>query len=333
MKFLYSVRNRIESLFRKYERPVTYCLRFVAALLVLWAASANCGYNTLLSQWWFILAFSIVCAFVDLRIMTLIIAVYVVAQYLSLSLGIGIFLAAVLLILYLLYFRLEKRYGIMLLIIPVLYVIKIPAAATLVLAATAPMSAVIAVICGNVAYYVLHFINLNATVITGFTDVTEFDKVSFVTNGIVNYKEFMYMILIMILVFMITYYLKKLNVNHPNETAIALSTGILIILQLLANLAFESMTYAKLWTIIIGGAVSMVVAFIMSRILLPIDYARTELAEFEDEEYYYFLKAVPKASIDKEVVNITRINSRKKNTKVREFFSEDPEQETEDDKA
>lgn len=39
-----------------------------------------------------------------------------------------------------------------------------------------------------------------------------------------------------------------------------------------------------------------------------IDYTRQETFEFEDEEYYYYVKAIPKISMEEEEINVTKIN-------------------------
>ena len=50
--------------------------------------------------------------------------------------------------------------------------------------------------------------------------------------------------------------------------------------------------------------VSGVIAFVIQFLFFNLDYSRTERLQFEDDEYYYYVKAVPKAFVagsDKQV--------------------------------
>jgi len=43
-----------------------------------------------------------------------------------------------------------------------------------------------------------------------------------------------------------------------------------------------------------------------------VDYSRTELVQFEDDEYYYYVKAVPKITLATPEKSVKRINTQRK---------------------
>ena len=47
----------------------------------------------------------------------------------------------------------------------------------------------------------------------------------------------------------------------------------------------------------VGSAVSALIAFALKFLFFHVDYMRTERVQFEDDEYYYYVKAVPKISV------------------------------------
>ena len=55
--------------------------------------------------------------------------------------------------------------------------------------------------------------------------------------------------------------------------------------------------------------VSIVIAIIIQFLYNVIDYTREETFEFEDEEYYYYVRAVPKVSVEEEEFNVTQITA------------------------
>ena len=124
-------------------------------------------------------------------------------------------------------------------------------------------------------------------------------------------KEYILILAVLFAVFMIVHFLKRINYNYSVEIAIAVGTGAYIVLSLAAELALHTLTTQRLLTFVIGGLVSGALAILINSIYRPLDYSRTESVEFEDDEYNYYVKAVPKATFEKERVQVKRINKRK----------------------
>ena len=79
-----------------------------------------------------------------------------------------------------------------------------------------------------------------------------------------------------------------------------------------AELVFGTITTPKLLTYVLGGLASGIIGVIITDVIKPLDYTRTETVEFEDEEYNYYVKAIPKVAFKTETVSVKRINKRKK---------------------
>lgn len=311
MKTLLTVRNSIVTFYSRHEMLVNYFLRLVFSFFTLLAIRGSIGYNTLLSQLWFIIAFSVVCAFVNIRFLVLVMGGYVVLETATLSIGVGMVVLVIMALIYLLYLRVDKKYGFILMLFPLLYIIRIPALIPIVLGITAPMNAIAAVIAGNLIYYIIHYIGINSTVIAGYADATEMTRATVYLNGLFNYKELFSSTLIVILVFMVVFYLRKLNVNHARDMAAAVGAGLYIVAMLIVRMLLNTITFTSLRIVLIGTVVSLILALMAEKFITPLDFSRSELLEFEDEEYRYYVKAVPKVMLDKEIVHVTRISSRK----------------------
>ena len=67
----------------------------------------------------------------------------------------------------------------------------------------------------------------------------------------------------------------------------------------------------KFVSVIIGGIVSALLALILQLTVFSLDYSRTEFVQFEDDEYYYYVKAVPKISIAVPEKKVKKINAQK----------------------
>ncbi len=62
---------------------------------------------------------------------------------------------------------------------------------------------------------------------------------------------------------------------------------------------------------VIGILVSVLLALIYQFFVFAVDYTRTENLQFEDDDYYYYVKAVPKIAVSAPDVKVQRISSRK----------------------
>ena len=59
---------------------------------------------------------------------------------------------------------------------------------------------------------------------------------------------------------------------------------------------------------LIGNVVAILLGLVIEFLFMDLDYKRTERVQFEDDDYYYFVKAVPKKmveSLDKEIIQFS----------------------------
>ena len=54
---------------------------------------------------------------------------------------------------------------------------------------------------------------------------------------------------------------------------------------------------------------SMGIVYVLQFMILAVDFTRTEYVQFEDDDYYYYVKAVPKVKVTTQNVKVKRINA------------------------
>lgn len=313
MKFAIIIKNRIENIYKKFPRVTGYIGRFAFTLCCLLILRTCCSYSelALLTGVWSAPVLSVFCAFAPARLLMLIIETYIVIQMFSLSIEVGLVAAAILLVIYLIFFRFDRSYIYLIMLIPLTSIIRLPVLMVLVLGVTGSLDSAAVVIFGNLIYYMIRYININAATITGMANEESISRLSYVARGIFTYTEFLYMLAIMIVVFLLTYFLRRMNINQANYLALTAGSGVYVILCIIANLVTSAMTAQRLVNIVAGGIISGLIAAFTVYAVLPLDYTRLETFEFEDDEYHYYVRAVPKAVIKRETVKVKKINSRK----------------------
>ena len=71
------------------------------------------------------------------------------------------------------------------------------------------------------------------------------------------------------------------------------------------------MTDQALW-VLAGILLSVVVSLVLEFFFYNLDYSRVERVQFEDDEYYYFVKAVPKVFVSRKDKRVKRITPKKR---------------------
>ena len=121
---------------------------------------------------------------------------------------------------------------------------------------------VIGVVCGTVVYYFLDGIHRNAGALMSAANADE---------------------------------VRRMEVD--NAWTLAIISGALIqIAGLFVGYIVLGVTGKTLW-LIVGNIISLLIAFILQFLFMNLDYARTERVQFEDDDYYYYVKAVPKKMV------------------------------------
>ena len=64
--------------------------------------------------------------------------------------------------------------------------------------------------------------------------------------------------------------------------------------------------------------ISMVIAAVYNFMIFAVDYSRTEYLQFQDDDYYYYVKAVPKITVSAPDVKVQKIST-VKSRRTREF--------------
>ena len=62
-------------------------------------------------------------------------------------------------------------------------------------------------------------------------------------------------------------------------------------------------------SVLLGSLLAIVLAKVIEFFRFCVDYSRTEKVQFEDDEYYYYVKAVPKMVVPMQTRTVKRINT------------------------
>ncbi len=156
----------------------------------------------------------------------------------------------------------------------------------------------IAVVCGTVVYYFLEGIHQNAATLMNVTsekDTAAQSKFDISVGQLLNNKEMFLVIAIFVVTAIVVYIVRRMEVDHA--WTLAIISGVLIeIAGLFVGFIVLNIS-GKTVSLLVGSIISLLIDFVIQFLFMNLDYARTERVQFEDDDYYYYVKAVPKKMV------------------------------------
>jgi len=157
-----------------------------------------------------------------------------------------------------------------------------------------------------------------------------------VVNNLFKHKEMFITAAIFATVILVMWLVRKLRFEFVFELTIVLGAVINILGFLLANLQLD--INVGTGSMILGTIVSMLLVFVAQFFRVVLDYTSVEYVQFEDDDYYYYVKAVPKIDVSMLQKNITTFSDEEEEQQELtaaeedfEFAEEPPKEEWEEE--
>ena len=294
MTTLLEIKEQIRGFCSRYEIYLCPVVKSILALVTFLMIRSRLGYMTRINSMTLVLVLALSCALLPVNMIVVFAAVLVLLHLYALSLAACAVCFLVMLVMFLLYFRFLPKKAYYAVLMPLAFAFHIPYVLPIAIGLLneSPVS-ILSMVCGGVIYYLLAGITANAT---GIAEMAEDDsiitKFSDVLNQFAGNREMIAMLAILVLAALVVWFLRRLAVDHA--WLIAISTGCLLqlVLSLICDLQLKLGT--NMLSMILGVVLSALVGLVLQFFFFNLDYTRTERVQFEDDEYYYYVKAVPK---------------------------------------
>lgn len=310
MTTLLEFREKLKLFYAKADIYVTPILKFMLAFLAFFMINENVGFMSRLRNPAIPLILALLCSFLPVNMIAVFAGIMILAHAYALSLEVFAIAAILILIMLLLYFRMAPGNGYLLVVSPLLFAFRIPYALPLIMGLVGTPVTAVPIACGTVVYYLLKYMKLNTTMLSESESETMQQKLIYLIENVVNNKEMLLMILAFSLTLLLVYVIRRMSVDYAWYAAIIVGTITNFLLILAGGMAMQ--TSVDLLPLTLGSLVSMGLAIVLQFFLFSVDYSRTEYVQFEDDEYYYYVKAVPKITIAVSDKKVKKINTQKK---------------------
>lgn len=296
MTKLLEMKDRLIRFYSKYETYLFPVVKFAVALSLFCMINTNIGFMEKISSIPIALILALVCAVLPVNAMIWIGAILVLADMYALSMEVAATTLILFAVLFFLYFRFSPKDGIAAVLTPICFKLNIPYIMPVGCSLLRSAYSVIAVVCGTVLYYFLYGIQQNAATLMNVVENEDTtSKFDISVGQLLSNKEMYLVIAIFVVTAIVVYVVRRLEVDHAWTLAI-ISGALIEIAGLFVGFLVLGITGKTVW-LLVGNVLTMLIAFVLQFLFMNLDYDRTERVQFEDDDYYYYVKAVPKKMV------------------------------------
>lgn len=300
------IRARILRFLQKFQLVVEPVIKFIVAFAVFRSINNAIGHQTLLMSLPAELLLSLLGTFTPPVLLVLIAAVVSLVHVYVASPLLAILVAVIMVILYCFIARFSGKYGYVVLAVPILFLLKIPYVVPLILGLVATPMAIIPAACGVIVYRM--FVVINSVALVGETMGIEDILLMYidVIDRLVADKQMLVTIAVFFVMILAMYLIRKISIEYMFEISIAVGAIVCILGFLVADMVLQ--TELNIIAMVFGTVGSMLIALVFQFFRLALDYTAVERVQFEDDDYYYYVKAVPKMNLTVPKRSVKRIS-------------------------
>lgn len=310
MTALLELRENLKKIYSRNEAFILPVIKFLLSFIVLSIINGKMGYMTKLDNMAIVLIVSLLCSFLPTGFMAFFAMMFAVLHMYALSIETAAVGLVVFLLLYLLFLRFTAKEALVVVLTPVLCMLKLPYVMPVAMGLIGTPASCVSVGCGVVVYYLLQTVITNAPTINSMGAEEATAKLRLLIDGMLGNKAMLVMIAAFAITVIVVYLIRRMSVDHSWTIAMVAGVMIEVMILLVGDLMYD--TNLSIVSALLGAVVTLIACKIIEFFRFCLDYSRTEKVQFEDDEYYYYVKAVPKMTVVAPTNTVKKINTQRR---------------------
>lgn len=310
MTALLELRENLKKIYSRNEAFILPVIKFLLSFIVLSIINGKMGYMTKLDNMAIVLIVSLLCSFLPTGFMAFFAIMFAVLHMYALSIETAAVGLVVFLLLYLLFLRFTAKEALVVVLTPVLCMLKLPYVMPVAMGLIGTPASCVSVGCGVVVYYLLQTVITNAPTINSMGAEEATAKLRLLIDGMLGNKAMLVTIAAFAITVIVVYLIRRMSVDHSWTIAMVAGVMIEVMILLVGDLMYD--TNLSIVSALLGAVVTLIACKIIEFFRFCLDYSRTEKVQFEDDEYYYYVKAVPKMTVAAPTNTVKKINTQRR---------------------
>lgn len=310
MTALLELRENLKKIYSRNEAFILPVIKFLLSFIVLSIINGKMGCMTKLDNMAIVLIVSLLCSFLPTGFMAFFAMMFAVLHMYALSIETAAVGLVVFLLLYLLFLRFTAKEALVVVLTPVLCMLKLPYVMPVAMGLIGTPASCVSVGCGVVVYYLLQTVITNAPTINSMGAEEATAKLRLLIDGMLGNKAMLVTIAAFAITVIVVYLIRRMSVDHSWTIAMVAGVMIEVMILLVGDLMYD--TNLSIVSALLGAVVTLIACKIIEFFRFCLDYSRTEKVQFEDDEYYYYVKAVPKMTVAAPTNTVKKINTQRR---------------------
>lgn len=307
MSSLLEIKEQIKLFYSKFESFIMPVLKMLLALVTLLCINGQLGYMSKIDNFAIVLMVALLCSFLPKGFIIFFAGVFVLLHCYALAIEAALVCFCLFLVMALLFFRFSPKDALVVVLTPVCFGLKIPYVVPLAMGLIGTPASAVSVGCGVIVYYFTRSLSVNAPAINTATAEEATARLRMVIDGILDNKELLITVAAFVFTVILVYCIRRMSIDHSWTIAMVSGAVMNMIILLLGDLIYDASV--SIVGVIFGSLISVGLCVVLQFFVFSVDYSRTERVQFEDDEYYYYVKAVPKMSVTAPEKTVKRINT------------------------
>ena len=301
------VRDRLRIYIGAHEIWIERIKNGAFSLLFLLVVAVQFGYVGVLNSWWLIGLLTIGSCFLPRSASTMLLLIDLVLNLTGISTDVSIGAGLIILLSYLFCGVYQSRRTHMLTDITSFYVLQCPFVVPLEMALLGGANDIVSVACGGVLSFYLKEAHDNAALFSDTGTSQALTAAQLITDNMISNPLFYVYMSALIVMFLTVYTIRGMNITNSWMVGVFAGSAAEFIIMLSGYL-FLGMS-DRILMLVIFNIMYVITGVMTTLVFLDLDYGRIEKVQFEDDDYYYYVTAVPKIRLAEEEKEIKTIES------------------------
>lgn len=310
MTGLLEIREKLKLFYSKYEPFILPVIKFLLAFVALNAVNGKLGYMTQLDNVAAVLIVALMCSFLPAGAMIFFAMVFSLAHMYALSMEVALVGLCVYLVMFLIFFRFSPRNALVVVLTPLLCSMNLSYVVPVAVGLLCGPAAAVSVGCGVSVYYLFETIQANESNISTLGEEETLAKIRLLIDGIAGNKGMLVIVAAFAVTVLVVYFIRRLSVDYAWTIAAVAGAMTNVVILLIGDLVYN--INISVAGALLGSLLAILVAKVIEFFRFCVDYGRKEVVQFEDDEYYYYVKAIPKITVATPSRTVKKINASRK---------------------
>ena len=315
MSGLLVLKERLKEIYARHQGTINPVVKGLIALLMLLAINDKIGFVPYISNFLVVVLLTALCAALPTVAMLCIGCMVIFLHLMALSTEIALIGIAVFVVMILLYLRFCSNQLLLLILVPLSFYFGLSYIMPLAIGILCGPGAILTLVCGIIIHFFIDYISVNALMIQEIAATDSMSRIRVGLDAIIHNDALTLALISFVIATIVVYVLRKRAIDQAFSTSIFTGAIVNVILNFLGILIFDN--GPSILGLLLGTIIAVPVAILIAFLFVGLDHSRTERVQFEDDDYYYYVKAVPKMNIQTPSKTVKRINTQRYHTHYR----------------